>query len=47
MLSATIGPTISVNLIIAQAPENCTTVVISADNPVILPVKDNVKILRV
>jgi len=45
ILSASIGARISVNLIIAQTPENCTTVVVSADSPVVLPVKKNVKIL--
>lgn len=45
MLSATLGPAFSFNFITDKAWENVTafTVVVSADNPVMLPVKDGVK----
>lgn len=45
MLSATLGPAFSFNFITGKAWENGTafTVVVSADNPVMLPVKDGVK----
>lgn len=42
MLSATIGTAFPFNFITAKVQENCTafTVVVSADNPVILPAKN-------
>lgn len=45
MMSATLGPAFSFNFITGKAWENGTafTVVVSADNPMMLPVKDGVK----